>query len=124
MRRHGRVCAGLAALAAALLLLASCGANPRETILGVWRDERSADTLVFLNDGTLIATTSRPSLVGPPLRTPMVLRYAFLDDRHLKVSARGFGVETAQVWEVVSITRDRLELKHRTTGRATFKKVR
>lgn len=123
MRRPSRLLTGLAPLAAALLLLAACGATPREAILGAWRDERSADTLEFLHDGTVIATTLQPQLFGPPVPVPMSLRYTFLDDRHLKITARAFGFETAQAWEIVSISRDQLQLKN-PSGRATFKRVR
>lgn len=122
--RPPRVLTRVAALAAATLLVASCSPHSREAILGQWQDERSAEPLEFLNDGTLIVTTLEPALFGPPRPVPVALHSAFLDDRHLKVSVQIFGVGSAQVWELASITHDRLTLKGPGPGRGTFNRVR
>lgn len=107
-------------LAAALLLLAACGADPRTTILGTWHQEGSVETLEFRADGTLILTTV-PSLFGPSIQ---VLRYAFADDRHLQIVVPGLFGPIQMTWEIASLNRAQLILQGPQIGRLTLTRVR
>lgn len=119
MRRPARFLTGLAALAATLLTLASCGIDPRQALVGTWRQPGSVETLEFRDDGTLILTTA-PTLFSPGSQ---VLRYAVTDDHHLQILIPGLFGPIQVRWELVSLSHTELVLQGPQIGRLALTRV-
>lgn len=120
MRASLRSLTGGMALVAALLLLASCGIDPRQALLGTWQQPGSVETLEFRDDGTLILTTV-PTLFSPGSQ---VLRYAVTDDHHLQILIPGLFGPMQVRWEIVSLSHTELVLQGPQIGRLALTRVR
>lgn len=76
-----------------MVVLAGCGKNPKESIVGKWKESDGTETIEFFKDGTVVLIKDGMSIAG---------NYTFLDDNRIKMELGGLGALIGPVVSEIS----------------------
>ena len=92
-------------------LLASCVSDPRDSLVGKWKNKEGKDTIEFFKEGTVCARESTIELCG---------NYRFVDDNRIRVRFGSMG--EIEIYNI-SISDNELTIFFSNGESSRFKKV-